>query len=387
MSFLGGFRVLDLASVGPAARASRILADYGMDVVKVAPVAARGAKQTEPVYHAYGAGRGTRRIRVDLESEDGRQTIYRLARASDVLIESFRPGVAARIGVGYAQIREHNPRIVYCSTSGYGQEGPCAQWAGHDINYLAMGGFLAASGRDAAGKPAIPGATVADSAGGGMHAALAIVAALLGRERRDEGAYLDVAITDGVLNLMSLYLDEYLATGADNAHPGAALLTGKYACYGVYATRDGKALAVGAIETRFFANLCRLLGLEDLAAAQYDDARQDELKAALAATFLTRERDQWTALLSGENTCVTPVLGVPEIVASEQFAARAAFIEASHPVHGAFRQLGPVLAGGVRALEPHRVAVAGSTDTDAVLGEAGFGAPEIARLRDAGVVE
>ncbi len=386
MGFLGGFRVLDLASVGPAARASRILADYGMEVIKVAPVSGKGQKQTEPVYHAYGAGRGTRRIRVDLESADGKQTVCRLARAADVLIESFRPGVAARVGVGYEQIRAHNPRIVYCSTSGYGQDGPCAQWAGHDINYLAMGGFLATSGRDAAGRPAIPGATVADGAGGGMHAALAIVAALVNRLRRDEGACLDVAITDGVLNLMSLYIDEYLATGIDTG-PGSALLTGKYACYGVYATRDGKAVAVGAIETRFFANLCRLLGLEQLAAAQYDDARQDELKAALAATFLTRTRDEWSALLAGENTCVTPVLGVPEVVANAQFAARNTFVEAIHPVHGAFRQLGPVLAGNSRACAPHRVAPAGATDTDAVLAEAGFEAAEIARLRGAGVVE
>jgi alpha-methylacyl-CoA racemase len=386
MSFLSGFRLLDLASVGPAARASRILADYGMDVVKIAPVSARGQKYTEPVYHAYGAGRGTRRIRVDLESGEGKETLWRLARSSDVLVESFRPGVAARIGVGYEQLRAHNPRIIYCSTSGYGQQGPCAQWAGHDINYLAMGGFLATSGRDAAGRPALPGATVADGAGGGMHAALAIIAALVNRLRSDEGAYLDVAITDGVLNLMSLYLDEYLATGVDTG-PGTALLTGKYACYGVYATRDGGAVAVGAIETRFFANLCRLLGLEALAASQYDDARQDELKAALAAKFLARDRDEWAALLAGENTCVTPVLGIAEVAVSEQFTARQRFVAAEHPVHGAFRQLGPVLAGSARASAPHRVAAAGATDTDAVLAEAGFEAAEIARLRETGVVE
>jgi len=144
-----------------------------------------------------------------------------------------------------------------------------------------------------------------------MHAALAIVAALVNRLRCDEGAYLDVAITDGVLNLMSLHVDEYLATGVETG-PGSALLTGKYACYGVYATRDGGALAVGAIETRFFANLCRLLGVDALAAAQYDDARQDELKAIFSEKFLARDRDAWTELLAGENTCVTPVLGVAE---------------------------------------------------------------------------
>ena len=386
MSLLQGFKVLDLASVGPAARASRILADYGMEVIKVAPVASKGAKQTEPVYHAYGAGRGTKRIRVDLESAAGKEAIYRLARSVDVMIESFRPGVAQRIGVGYEQIKAHNPRIVYCSTSGYGQDGPCAQWAGHDINYLAMGGFLACSGRDAAGRPAIPGATVADSAGGGMQAAMSIMAALVQLPRRGEGCYLDVAITDGVLNLMSLYIDEYLATGVDTA-PESALLTGKYACYGVYATRDGKALAVGAIETRFFANLCRLLELDQYAPLQYDTARQREIKAALSEAFLGRDRDEWTALLAGANTCVTPVLGIPEIVANEHFQARRTFMAAHHPEHGEFRQLAPVLAGNERECAAHEVRPAGRTDTDAVFGAAGFSAAGIAALRTAGVGE
>ncbi|MCB1675033.1 MAG: CoA transferase, partial [Halioglobus sp.] len=134
MAFLSGLTVLDLASVGPAARASRILADYGMAVVKVAPVSASSGKQTDPVFHAYGAGRGTRRIRVDLKSEAGKEIIYKLAETVDVVIESYRPGVAARLGVGYEDLKARNPRLVYCSTSGYGQDGPYSQWAGHDIN-------------------------------------------------------------------------------------------------------------------------------------------------------------------------------------------------------------------------------------------------------------
>lgn len=213
MALLSGFTVLDLASVGPAARASRILADYGMDIIKVAPVTAQGAKQIEPVFHAYGAGRGTRRIRVDLKSAEGREVISRLAGRVDAVIESYRPGVAARLGVGYEDLKTHNAGIVYCSTSGFGQDGPYSQWAGHDLNYLAVGGFLACSGRDAEGRPAMPGATAADSAGGGMQAAMAIIAALLRRSRTGEGAYLDVAIADGVLNLMALYIDQFLATG------------------------------------------------------------------------------------------------------------------------------------------------------------------------------
>ncbi len=386
MSFLQGYKVLDLASVGPAARASRILADYGMEIIKLAPVSAKGGKQTEPLYHAYGAGRGTRRIRVDLATAEGKAVVHRLVKNVDVLIESYRPGVAGRIGVGYEELSQINPRLVYCSTSGYGQDGPWSQWAGHDINYLAMGGFLHCSCRMADGRPGMPGATVADSAGGGMQAAMAVMAALVNRLRRDEGAYLDVAITDGVLNLTSLYIDEYLATGVGTG-PETTLLTGKFACYGIYATRDGKAIAVGAIETHFFGNLCRLLGLEQYAPLQYDASRQEEIKAAMRAVFLTRDRDEWTALLAGENTCATPVLDIPELTRSEHFAARNTFMQAHHPVHGDFRQLGPILAGNPRDLPTHQVAAPGTTDTDGVLAAAGFDAVEIARLRDTGVVE
>lgn len=386
MSFLNGYTVLDLASVGPAARASRILADFGMQIIKVAPVAAKGAKQVEPVFHAYGAGRGTRRIRVDLKSDAGRDTLLRLAEHVDVVIESYRPGVASRLGVGYAEMAARNPKLVYCSTSGYGQDGPCAQWVGHDINYLAMSGFLACSGRDAGGVPALPGATLADGAGGGMHAAQSILAALLRRERSGEGAYLDVAITDGVLNLMSLYLDQYLATG-EETRPGSGVLTGKYAWYGVYGTRDGKHLAVGAIEAHFFRNLCRLLDLEAFADSQYDDASQDAMRAAFTERFRTRSRDEWVTVLAGADTCVAPVLSIAEVGTHTQFRSRNAFMTADHPTHGAFEQLAPVLAGCERRQPVHHVAPAGSTDTDAVLAGAGFPAAQIAELRAAGCIE
>lgn len=386
MALLSGFTVLDLASVGPAARASRILADYGMDIIKVAPVTAQGAKQIEPVFHAYGAGRGTRRIRVDLKSAEGREVISRLAGRVDAVIESYRPGVAARLGVGYEDLKTHNAGIVYCSTSGFGQDGPYSQWAGHDLNYLAVGGFLACSGRDAEGRPAMPGATAADSAGGGMQAAMAIIAALLRRSRTGEGAYLDVAIADGVLNLMALYIDQFLATGEDT-RAGEALLTGKYAWYGIYATSDGKHLSVGAIEPHFFRNLCRLLGLERFSDAQYDETKQEEMKGAFRERFATRTRDEWVTHLSGADTCVAPVLDIPEVTTDRHLRARNTFMRARHPERGEFEQLGPILAGGERRQPVYELRPNRATDTDAVLQEAGFGTAEIASLRERGTVE
>jgi alpha-methylacyl-CoA racemase len=382
---LSGITVLDLSSVGPAARASRWLADYGATVVKVAPVPARDQVQITPPFYAYSAHRGTRRVLVDLKAPEGRGVFLGLAAGADVVIESFRPGVVDRLGIGYDDVNARNPRIVYCSTTGYGQDGPHCTWAGHDLNYLAVGGFLDCSERGAGGKPPIPGATVADSAGGGMQAVIAILAALVHRGATGHGAYLDVSVADGVLALMALQVDEYLATGAQPG-PGHGMLTGRYACYDTYVARDGQWLSVAAIEPRFWVNLCHALDLERWAAHQTDDAVQAEIRSDLRAVFARRDRDEWVAMLSPADTCVAPVLTVPELVDDAQFRARGAFVDAMHPVHGAFRQVGPTLAGTVRATGPCRVPDPSATDTDELLAAAGLSAEASAALRRAGVV-
>jgi alpha-methylacyl-CoA racemase len=325
--------VLDLSTVGPGPRATRILADYGANVIKIG--APKAGVQIEPAKWAYGGGRGWSYTRIDLKSDAGRAEFLALAREADVVVESYRPGVVDRLGVGWDAVRAVNPRIVYCSTSGYGQDGPAAQWAGHDVNYLAMGGYLAMSGRRADGGPALPGATIADAAAGGMHAALAVMAALLRRARTGAGERLDVSVADGVLSLMALAIDEHLATGAEKA-PGRDLLTGRYACYDVYQTRDRKWLAVGAIEPHFWANLCKQLGCERWASHQTDDAVQDQVRADLRAVFATRDRDAWVAALAPADTCVAPVYEIAELVKDPHFAARGAFANG---------QVAPLLAG------------------------------------------
>jgi alpha-methylacyl-CoA racemase len=384
-ALLEGVTVLDLASVGPAARASRWLADYGATVVKVGPVPANRDVQIVPVFFAYSAHREMKRVLFDLKAPEGRDAFLRLAAGADVIIESFRPGVVDRLGIGFDAVRERNPGIVYCSTTGFGQDGPHAQWAGHDLDYLAIGGFLDCTERAVDEKPPIPGATVADSAGGGMHAVMAILAALVHRNANGDGTYLDVSVSDGVLALMALQIDEYLATGAVPG-PRHGILTGRYACYDTYMARDGKWLALGIIEERFWHNLCDALGLDRWRDHQTDDATQDEIRADLRTAFAAKDRDTWVAELAPADTCVAPVLSVPELIDDEQYAARGAFVDAEHPEHGTFRQVGPVLAGMVHTEAAYAVRDASLTDTDELLAAAGLSAAECAQLHEAGVV-
>lgn len=377
---LTGVRVLDLCTVGPGARAAALLADLGAEVIKVGPPP--GANRIVAADWAYSAARGTRRIGIDLKDPRGRDALLALAATCDVLTEGFRPGVADRLGIGFEDVREVNERIVYASLTGYGQHGPRADWAGHDLNYQAVGGALALQGKDSQGRPALPGATWADSAGGGMHAALSICAALVGEPANRQAVHLDVAAADGVLSAMSLVVDEHLATGAI-ARPGSSMLTGRHACYGVYACADGRHLAVGAIEAVFWSNFCRLLGLDELQDRQHDED-QDAVRDAVAVRLLTRDRDDWVALLGPADTCVSAVLDPAEVAVDPHFVARGS-IAALEGVGEGARQVARLLAGAVRNSTEQAVAVA---DTDAVglLTEAGLGRDVIASLLEQEVV-
>ena len=381
---LQGVTVLDLASVGPAARTSRWLADYGARVVKIGPPPGQSGVQIVPPFYAYSGHRGMERALLDLKSDAGRDAFLRLATRADVLIESFRPGVMDRLGLGDGAVRAVNPAIVYCSTSGYGQTGPRSQWAGHDLNYLAVGGYLDCTGRDLDGRPALPGATIGDAAGGGMQAVMAILAALVQRSATGEGAYLDVSVADGVVALMSLYVDEFFATGAIPG-PGHNILTGRYACYDVYRCADDRWIAVGAIEPHFYANLCRAIGCDQWLAHQTDDAAQDAVRSDFRAAFATKTRAEWVAQLGPADTCVSEIASVPELVHDAHFRARHVFVDARAAGRGSFEQVGWVLAGMDREQPGPVVRDATATDTDALLQEVGYSATEIAALREEGV--
>ena len=336
---LAGITVLDLGGIGPAARCVRVLSDLGARWVQIAPPASAG-RMSVP-WHAYGAQRGMERIELDLKQASGRDLFMRLAGQSDVIVECFRPGVAGRLGIGYDAVEAVNPRIVYCSATGYGQTGPYAQWAGHDLNYQAVAGALAANGLDRNGVPALPGLTLADSAGGGWLAAIRVLSALHARHATGRGQFIDASAAEGTLQLMGMLVDDYLANGVAVSHD-QGMLNGGYACYGLYKTADGGSLAVAAIEPKFFKTMCDCMGLGGLAARQGDIAAQPALRAELARTFATRSRDEWMKLFGDQDVCVTPVLSIEEVAHDRHWQATGAFVDYEHPQQGKTRQLRPI---------------------------------------------
>jgi alpha-methylacyl-CoA racemase len=377
---LAGVTVLDLGGIGPAARCVRVLSDLGARWVQIAPPASAG-RMSVP-WHVYGAQRGMERIELDLKQASGRDLFMRLAEKSDVVVECFRPGVAGRLGIGYETVSAVNPHIVYCSATGYGQSGPYAQWAGHDLNYQAVAGALAASGLDRNGVPALPGLTLADSAGGGWLAAIRVLSALNARHATGRGQFIDASAAEGTLQLMGMLVDDYLANGVTVTHD-EGLLNGGYACYGLYKTADGGSLAVAAIEPKFFKTLCECMGLAPLAARQMDTNAQPSLRAELARVFLTRARDDWMNSFEGKDVCVTPVLSIEEVARNPHWQSIGVFVDYEHPQHGRTRQLRPIGPPGAKRGPPPDNGPHSST---AALQGFGLSDDEIGALRAAGTI-
>ncbi|MFY3744892.1 CaiB/BaiF CoA transferase family protein [Anaeromyxobacter sp. Red801] len=385
---LAGVRILDLTRLLPGPYATLVLADLGADVVKVEdPQGGDWLRWMPPLageqsgaFHALN--RNKRSLALDLRRPEGAEAFLRLAARADAVVESFRPGVLDRLGVGYEALRARAPGLVLCSISGYGQDGPYAARAGHDLDYCAVSGVLAANGAPDAPRPL--GVQVADVAGGAWPAVAGILAALLRRASTGEGAHVDVSMTEGALALLAMPLGMAWARGAP-LERGRELLDGGAACYGVYRTRDGRFVALAALEPPFFAAFCDAVGRPDLAPRQWDDGGA-AIRAELEAVFAARTRDEWAAFAAAHDACVAPVLEGDEPRADPQLAARGAFVAVDTPWEG--RAL-PAVASPVRLrgeAAPLRPAPRLGEHGEAVLAEAGFSPAEIAALRAAGAL-
>lgn len=318
---LAGLRVIDLSRLAPGPYATMLLADMGAEVITVGAGSDAGVA---PVL-----ARGKTLIRLDLKTPEGQAALHRLAESADVLVEGFRPGVAARIGAGPKALMALNPHLIYCSLTGYGQEGPRAQEAGHDINYLAASGVLGAMG-PADGPPAVPLNLVADFGGGSLFAVIGILAALQERVRTGRGRRVDAAMVDGCLSMMGMHSEMW---GTDfMPSRGRGLLDGGAPFYRCYACSDDGYMAVGALEPIFFRNLWAGLGLEGPVPAYMDPDLWPEMEARFAAAFASRSRAEWTTVFEGAEACVSPVLSPGEVRQDAQIAQRLADTESSVPL-------------------------------------------------------
>jgi crotonobetainyl-CoA:carnitine CoA-transferase CaiB-like acyl-CoA transferase len=380
---LEGVRVLDLTRLLPGNYCTLLLSDLGADVVKVEePGQGDYIRWAPPMIDGEGAihralNRGKRSVTLNLKDPYGADLLRRLASETDVVVESFRPGVMDRLGVGYRSLSEANPRLVYAAITGYGQDGPYRDRVGHDIDYIAYAGLLHATGTPE-GPPILPSAQVGDF-GGGMASAVGIAAALAEVARTGRGRFVDVSMLDVVTSWTAVLVGWYLGTGQAPVRGGMPL-TGGLACYRVYPTADGRHLAVGALEPRFWRALCGALGLEDLVEAQLDPARQEEISGRLEAIFRTRSREEWVEALADLETCVAPVNDVAEALEDPQVRHRGGVAE-----EGAF-PLGPGPAIRVSDHVPEiRPAPGLGEHTVEVFGELGLSPDDVAEFRARGV--
>jgi alpha-methylacyl-CoA racemase len=375
---LTGTRLVELAAIGPAPYGVMLLADLGADVIRVDRMTGADVGQT-PEAAMVGVSRNRRSVAVDLKRPDGVEVVRTLARDADVFVEGFRPGVAERLGLGPDVLRGDRPSLVYARMTGWGQDGPLAARAGHDLDYAALVGALHTIGR--AGEPPPPPVNyLADLGGGGTFLAIGVLAALLERASSGQGQVVDAAMIDGTAS-MTAFLRGLLATGAWSTERGTNLLDGGAPFYETYRCADGRYVAVGALEPAFYAELCLGLGLDPERWPQHDRAAWPQLRREFTDRFATRTRDEWAERFEGTDACVAPVLDLEEAPGHPHHVARGTFERSAGTDQPAPAPRFSRTPGAV-----DRPPAAAGEQTDEVLTEAGYDPSAIARLRSSGAV-
>jgi crotonobetainyl-CoA:carnitine CoA-transferase CaiB-like acyl-CoA transferase len=376
---LCGLLVLDLSRLLPGPYCTMILADHGARVIAIEDRRFRN----EEIFPAT-VNRNKEHMTLNLKTVEGREIFYRLAAAADVVVEGFRPGVVQRLSVDYEIVRKINPRIVYCAVTGYGQTGPLRDRAGHDVNYLAHAGVLDLIG-EADRPPAIPGVQIADMAGGGLNAAVGILLALLARGKSGRGQYIDISMTDGAASLLSLQLHFQQVDGRSPRRSDSRF-SHRYACYSTYETRDGRYIAIGAVENRFWQKLCDHLGVPQYSALQYDEERRKEILAFMRSTIRKKTLSQWEEELADIDACWAPVRTLDDVLQAPLFRERDMVVDFEGEAGDTIPLLGTPIKlsdtpGSIRTASP-----AFGGNTNAILSEFGYSTEEIKVFEEKGVV-
>jgi crotonobetainyl-CoA:carnitine CoA-transferase CaiB-like acyl-CoA transferase len=397
---LSGIKVLDLTKLAPGPHCTMILGDLGADIVKIEEPGPPTGRRAEQAGNASVRGRGQggfqsspynalgrnkKSIGLDLKSPVGKQIFLRLHQRCDVVVEEFRPGVAKRLGIDYEALSVRNPRYIHCAITGYGQNGPYRDLVGHDINYIAHAGALSMLGTKGQ-RPTIPHNLIADYAGGGMHAAMGVMAALIARGRTNRGQYVDISMLDGSMLVLAQAFAAHFASGKVPQR-GETQLDGGVPYYGVYRTKDDKWITIGSMEPWFYANLFRALGREDFIPDQYNRQRHPEMRQFLEEQFLTKTRDEWFELLSKTDICVAPMLTLDEVEHNAQIQARNMIVEVESPTGQKANQVGVSIKlsatpGSIRSLAPEL-----GQHTDEILTELGYGQETIQKWRHDGAIK
>jgi len=390
---LEGIKILDLTRLLPGPYGTMFLADLGAEVIKIEePEQGDYARWYSPRINDVGSrhlllNRNKKSITLNLKKPEGRSILLRLVgNGADVLIEQFRPGVMDRLGVGYKDLEKVNPGLVYCSLTGFGQDGPYRDVAGHDINYIGIGGVLGLTGPQG-GPPALPGIQIADLVAGGLNAVIGILTALMARQKIGRGQFVDVSMLDGVVSLVPDAAALYFAEG-ESPRMGERRLRGGLPQYQTYRTKDGKYLAIGALEDKFWANLSRAIGKPEWAdeVPKEREPRTAEIREEMSRIFLTRTRKEWLDILMKQDTCVTAVHSLEETFSDPQVLHRRMLVETVHPKAGRVRQIGVPIKFSATPGEVRHAAPELGEHTDEVLRGAGYTAEDIRRLRKDGVI-